>query len=478
MTTQPHLLTISDVNNAISPSNSTPIDHSLSSSDQPLSSSDFSQELIFGAQLITKVDTPLLIEKYKFSNGLTLIYHPDHGAPLLSFQTWVPVGSAHEKKGKTGIAHLFEHLMFKATRSLSEGEFDRKIEAVGGQVNAATWLDWTYYYEDVPSAHFELVVKLEVDRLQHLLLNSEQLESERKVVMNERQECVEDDSGALLDELLWSMAFEETYPYAHPTIGWMSDIQGLSLEDCEAFYRTYYAPNQVILVVCGDVKREHLISTIELHYGSIPTIPPPPTLQLPTPHLHGPIEQRKSLTLYAPRLHLGFVVPTVLDPKIIALECLDELLFEGDSARLYRALVFEREWAVCVYSSVPQFKGVGLYEITVELLPNASPEATRALILDELRSISQDGLDSGELEKVKHQKELNTYRGLQTVQQRAQALGFWETTVGDFQELFERPRRLAKVTSSEVCEVAKLLLEPSRQYVLIGQPLESRSEEV
>ena len=155
------------------------------------------------AQLVERYHTPLIVERYRWPNGLELIYQPDHGAPLLSYQTWVKVGSADEEVGSTGIAHFFEHLMFKGTERYPDGELDRLLEEVGGEVNAATWLDWTYYYVDLPSAYLERVVDVEADRLSNLRLTPEVFEAERSVVMNERRECVEDDPEGTLDELLW-----------------------------------------------------------------------------------------------------------------------------------------------------------------------------------------------------------------------------------------------------------------------------------
>lgn len=422
-----------------------------------------------GCTLVSVTDQPLRVERYRLENGLTLLYHPDPDVQLVSYQTWVPVGSAHEEVGRTGIAHLFEHMMFKATHTHEEGALDRLLEEVGGSANAATWLDWTYYYEDVPSAHLERVISLEADRLERLLLNSEQLEAERKVVMNERRECVDDDPDALMDERLWSLAFGE-HPYAHPTIGWMEDIERLSLEDCEAFYRTHYAPNRVVVVVSGGVERSRLLELMVKAYGPLKAQPSPsePALTLSQPT--GPIMERLELTLHAPRVSVGFVAPPISAPESLALECLDELLNQGDSARLHRALVLEREWATGVYSSTPIFKGPGLYELTLELLPDAPAEEALACCLEQLRLIAEEGLCEGELEKAKRQKELGAYRGLQTHQQRAHALGFWEVVVGAAEQGLSRPEALQAVTEESVRAIARTLLEPSRRFVVFGVP--------
>src|SRR5262245_54692377 len=219
---------------------------------------------------------PMIVSEYPFSasltvrmhrleNGLQVILLRDPAAPVFAYQTWFAVGSRHEKEGTTGIAHLFEHLMFNQTETLAPGEFDRKLETVGGETNAATWVDWTYYRDNLPQAELPLVVALEADRMAHLVLGDKQVESEREVVANERRFRVEDDVDGFLNEELFKLAFT-VHPYHWPTIGWMKDIHAISIDDCRAFYRTYYAPNNATLVVVGDVDEERVLALVEQHY--------------------------------------------------------------------------------------------------------------------------------------------------------------------------------------------------------------------
>ena len=433
---------------------------------------EFTPPLPSGVKLISQSAEPIPVERYRFNNGLTLLFHPDPSVELVSFQTWVAVGSAHERPGKTGLAHLFEHLMFKATQSREEGVFDREIEEAGGSANAATWLDWTYYYEEVPSAHLERVIALEVDRLNGLLLNSEQLEAERKVVMNERRECVEDDPDALMDERLWSLAFKGQ-PYGHPTIGWMDDIEALSLEDCLKFYRGHYAPDRVTVVVSGAVERAHLLELMRPYQALEGSGEPPEAsaeLTLPAPLMSGPVYEEMSLTLHAPRVSIGLIAPPVCDARSLALECLDELFNQGDSSRLHRAFVLEREWATGVYSAIPNFRGHGLYELSIELAPGAPVSEAIELFFTCLEQVAQEGLEPGELEKVKRQKELGAYRSLQTLQQRAHALGFWELVSGDYLNGLVRPSALEAVSAEELRSIARELLDPARRFVVVGLP--------
>ena len=213
--------------------------------------------------------------RFRLSNGLGLIAAVDKRAPIVALQTWFRVGSRHERPGATGMAHLFEHLMFGQTESLPPGEFDRLVERTGGESNAATWVDWTYYKLSLPARDLALGIKLEAERMQHLVLEHDPVESERDVVTNERRERVEDDVDGWLDEQLMAHAFTE-HPYRWPTIGWMEDIRALALPDIRAFYRTWYAPNNATIVCVGDFDETELRELIAQHYGHIPAAPTPP----------------------------------------------------------------------------------------------------------------------------------------------------------------------------------------------------------
>src|SRR4051812_7069642 len=226
------------------------------------------------------------VQRFRLGNGLRLLVLVDTSAPVLSYYTWFRVGSRHERPGKTGLAHLFEHLMFNETEGLKAGEFDRKLEENGAESNAATWLDWTYYYESLPKDRFPLAVKLESERMARLVLRDPQVASEKDVVANERRMRVDDDVEGTANEILYKTAFTK-HPYHWPTIGWMKDIEGFTPDDCADFYKTYYAPNNATVVVVGDVTEKDVLTRIRDAYGEIPpseipeedTQPEPPQLE-------------------------------------------------------------------------------------------------------------------------------------------------------------------------------------------------------
>lgn len=417
----------------------------------------------------------LAVEKYVLPNGLVVLFLPDRKAPVFSYQTWFRVGSRHEREGKTGIAHLFEHLMFKETKNTPEGVFDRTLEGLGARVNAATWLDWTFYYEDVPAGHLETVVRLEADRMENMILNERQLEAEREVVINERRQRVDNDPSGKLSEVLWATAFEK-HPYRNPTIGWMRDIENLTLEDCLRFYETYYAPNNAVVVVVGDVDREALLRLVTRHYGHMEPqeIPAPPAVVEPRQEQAKREELR--LAISTERLLVGYKAPAVTDSRSAALEVLNEVLFEGDSARLTRALVTEGELASHVSAFVPPFRDPGLYEITVDLRPGKTAEQAEAVVLEEMSRVIAEGITEAELQKARNKLETRFYRQLETAQQKAHGLGFWEVTADDYRLLFTIADRYRRVALDDVKAVAREVLRPDNRTVVVARPLGTAGE--
>ena len=225
-----------------------------------------------GARLEHEGSIPLgpamLVQRYRLGNGLTLLTSIDASAPVVSYHTWFAVGSRHEKLGKTGLAHLFEHLMFNETENHPAGSFDRTLEEAGAESNAATWVDWTFYHESIPKDRVGLVIELEAERMAKLVLREPQVTSEKEVVANERRYRVDDDVEGAVSELLYKTAYT-AHAYSWPTIGWMADIEGFTTEDCALFYRTYYAPNNATVVVVGDFKEKDLLAKIQKAYGRL-----------------------------------------------------------------------------------------------------------------------------------------------------------------------------------------------------------------
>ena len=407
--------------------------------------------------------------RYRLANGLGLITVVDHRAPIVALQTWFRVGSRHERPGATGMAHLFEHLMFGQTEQLPPGEFDRLVERTGGESNAATWVDWTYYRLSLPARDLPLGVRLEAERMQHLVLETGPVESERDVVTNERRERVEDDVDGWLDEQLMAHAFT-THPYRWPTIGWMEDIRALSLPDIRAFYRTWYAPNNATIVCIGDFEEPALLDLIESHYGAIPSAVLPTVTRAIEP------EQTRERVLRAPkpiatdRLLVGYKAPGQDEPDWAVLEIVSTLLAGCPSARLYRRLVIEREAASSVDAQLTPFADPSLLRLSVTAARGHTADEILAVIDEELLLMATTPPSAAEVEKAKAIAETDFWTSLVDIDGKAEALGHYEIALGDFRKVNTIAERLAQVTADDVARVVRTYLVPERRTIVIAEP--------
>ena len=411
----------------------------------------------------------LTIHRYRLDNGLTALLLADPSAPIFSYQTWFRVGSRNEQPGRTGMAHFFEHLMFGATRDRAPGEFDRLIEERGGDNNAATWNDWTFYRTSMPAADLELAVQLEADRMHSLVLDDQHIETERGVIINERKERVEDDIDGFLDENLYKLAFTR-HPYRWPTIGWMDDIRGLCKSDIHAFYRTYYAPNNATIVLCGDFAEDHALDLLARYYGDMkPAEIPAETIE-PEPEPAGERGRRFGKPVGADRLLLGYQVPGQSDPDWLIVDFIAALLGGGPSARLYRRLVVDREMATSMDCGVPPFRDPCLFRIGVSLTRDHHADQALDEIDRAIEDLCTRPVPQAELDKVKNCVETELWAGLEDCDGKAEAFGHYQTTLGDFREFFAMTRRMSAITAEDIQRVAARYLVPGRRTTIIAEP--------
>jgi len=394
------------------------------------------------------------VQRYRLGNGLDVLVLIDRSAPVASYFTWYRVGSRHEKPGKTGLAHFFEHLMFNETEGLPAGEFDRKLEENGAESNAATWLDWTYYYESLPADRLLLAVDLESERMSRLVLREKQVASEREVVMNERRFRVDDDVEGAANEVLYKTAFT-VHPYHWPTIGWMQDIERYTPEDCEAFYRTYYAPNNATVVVVGDVREEELLARIQATYGKLASSVIPAEDMQPEPPQSEPREVVLKKPTATEKLFLAFPGPALGDVDHSALTVLNEVLFGGRASRLHRALIIEREIATEVRGWVSAFRDPGLYETYATAREGHTTEELQAVIEAELAKAKSELVTDDELVRAKARLELSLLQSLETMSGKAEQIGFNEVVLGDPAAGFRRLEAYRRMTASDLRRVAR-----------------------
>lgn len=403
-------------------------------------------------------------------NGLVAVLCPDHAAPLVSLQLWYRVGSADELAGHTGIAHFFEHLMWSPTDGRGAGEFDRLIENVGGDCNAATWVDWTCYRDTVAARDFAMVCELEAERMTRLRLDDESLEAEREVVINERLERVEDDIDGYLDEQLSLDAFG-AHPYGHPTIGFLDDIRGLDRPAIERFYETYYTPRNAVAVVVGDVAGPDALATLERCFGALPAGPPvdrrePLAVEPPDrPRRRG--VDRAAATA---RLLIGYPIPGQAHPDWALLEALSSLLSGGSSARLYRELVVDREIATHADVDVLPFRDASLLQISVGGTAETTAAELETETLRVLAGLTEGSITEAELETVRAGAETDFWSDLETADGKGEALGHFEASLGDYRMLATLAERLGACDAAGLAAVARRYLDPARRTAIWATP--------
>jgi zinc protease len=407
----------------------------------------------------------MAIERYRLDNGLVVLVLSDRQAPVLCYQTWFAVGSRHERPGKTGISHLFEHLLFGQTEDLPHGQFDRLLEEAGAESNAATYLDWTYYTISLPRDALELVVRLEADRLHNLVLRDDTVASEREVVANERRQAVEDDVDGAIAERLYEMVFQ-SHGYRWPTIGYMPDILGLTTEDCQRFYGTYYAPNNATVVVVGDVDPDGLIQLVEQRYGAIGAAEIPVEDVRPEP----PQQQERRVALDKPtaadKLVVAYRSPAFGDVDHSPLIVLNEILVGGRASRLHRALVQDPELASSVRAYVGSFRDPSLWDFWLVARRGVSLGELEAKLGDLLTAVREEPVSPDELQRAQARVELSSLQGLETVSGRASQIGFCETVLGDPAALFRKVEEVQRVRRDDLLRVARTYLRDEARTVI------------
>jgi zinc protease len=398
------------------------------------------------------------------ANGMRVIIWPVRNIPSVALYNWVRAGSRNEVPGATGLAHFFEHMMFNGTSRHPPGEFDRLMEARGGANNAFTSDDVTVYEDWFPASALELVLDLESDRVAHLAFTPDVIESERGVVASERRLRVEDNSHGLLAEQVQATAFV-AHPYRFPTIGWPADIQSWRLQDLQAFYRTYYAPNNLTLALAGDLDVEPTLALVRRFFEPIPAQAPVPPVRAVEPEQlceRRVLIRRRAQT---PLLQCAYKAPRAADPRGPAVNLLLSALVEGDASRLHRALVEDRQLAIEVSGHWQEGFDPGLLWLSLVLPAGADPEEARAALDAELASVAAEGVTEAELERARNLATVGLWKKLAAIDGKAQLLGEYEVFHGDWALLFDAPARIAAVSAEDLRAVAAEILDVRRRTV-------------
>ncbi|MBI4041301.1 MAG: insulinase family protein [Deltaproteobacteria bacterium] len=412
------------------------------------------------------------IHYYRLQNGLEVLLAVQKEIPVFAYYTYYRVGSRNEEKGKTGLAHFFEHLLFKESKNYKEGEFDRIMEEMGAQTNASTGNDWTNYYEVLPAdlLKIEMAIKLESDRMQHMIINEAQVTAEMGVVQNERRLRVDNSVEGKMGELLGDLAYEQ-HSYKHPVIGWMEDIEKYNVQDCLEFYQRYYAPNNATLILVGNIPVTETLDWIEQYYGSIA---PSQIFQKEIP-TEPPQRKERKLKIVREDIDVekalyGFHVPSENHPDIAPLDLLAEILFNGEGSRLYRRMIIEEEIVSDLGAGIEHLKDPGLFQISVAMRKGQPVQKASNRIFAEFENVKKNGVSSAELERAKNRYEMGYYHSLETVSGKARNLGHYHVVRGDYKEALTVFGNYARVTVEDIHRVAKIYFEDSNRNSVLAYP--------
>lgn len=417
----------------------------------------------------------LKVERHELSNGLVVLLHEDHMVPVVTFWQWYRVGSRNERPGITGISHVFEHMMFNGSKNVAPKEYDRILESNGGYSNAFTDRDMTAYYEDIASDRLEVVFRLDSDRMTGLSLEPTSLESEMGVVKEERRSGVDNDIFGMLDEQLWATAFNAS-PYHWPVIGWMGDLDRLQREELQEYFRTYYAPNNCILVLTGDFDSAQALASIRKHFEGIPRQTPP------TPPVNSEPPQRgeRRADVRYPAQNVTFVVgykaPNARSEDFYALRVLNQILSNGESSRLHRALVYDKKIALGVSAFYEAAIDPPLVEIFVEMQPEKTAAEGDQALGEVIATLASEGPSDKELQKAKNLLEADFVKGLETNNGVGRQLAYHEHIFGDYRALYQTLDRYRAVTADDCKRVASQYLDASQRTVATLVPESDEGE--
>lgn len=394
------------------------------------------------------------VKSFTLKNGMKFLVVEDFTIPNANMYSFYKVGSRNEYQGITGLSHFFEHMMFNGAKKYGPKMFDQTMEFNGGANNAYTTQDVTVYTDWFPASAAEVIFDLESDRIASLSIDPKMVESERGVVLSERSTGLENSPWRLLIQSVQATAFQE-HPYHWPVIGYEDDMKNWTQEDLERYFKTYYAPNNCVIVISGALKFEDVKSLAEKYMEPIPSQPSPPKVHIKEPQQTGERRIMVQKDVSTPYLVIGYKTPDNDSEDYYALSILNSILSRGKSSRLYKALVNDKQLATQIGTSYEEsfdpylfyFYSVTNKDIDHLVLENA--------IYEELEKIKEQGITENELQKVKNQKLIDFYNQIETIDGKSNNLGTFEVFFGDYKKMFDAPEHYNKVTVTDVQEVAK-----------------------
>ena len=423
---------------------------------------------------------PADTHEFLLNNGLKLIVREDHRAPTVAHMVWYRAGSMDETNGRTGVAHVLEHMMFKGTDKVKAGEFSRLVAAVGGRENAFTSRDYTAYFQQVEKSKLEEVIKLEADRMSNLNFDDAEFLKEIQVVMEERRLRTEDNPSSLLNESLMATAFMSS-PYRHPVVGWMNDLQNMTASDARDWYRSWYKPNNATVVITGDVNAQQVLASVEKYYGAVPA----KELPVRKPQIEPPQRGVKQVQVKAPadsaQLTMAWKAPRLEPGKLdesdpYALELLTAVLDGYDNARLNRSLVKQEKVVNDVgvgYDMIS--RGPALFVISTTLAKGKTVEQVQGSIRKALDEIKQKGILESELKRIKVRILSEQIYKRDSIFGQAMEIGGTEMAGFSWRDIDSMLERMQSITPEQVQAVAKKYLVDDHLTIAVLNPQARKS---
>lgn len=428
--------------------------------------------LVFSSLLSAQVKVED-IKTFTLGNGMKIIVLEDHSIPMANMYIFFKVGSRNEYSGITGLSHFFEHMMFNGAQKYGPKMFDRVMEANGGFNNAYTSEDLTVYTDFYPSNAVEVICDLEADRIAHLALDDKMVESERGVILAERITGMENSNFQLLSEHVRGAAFL-VHPYRWEVIGYESDIRNWRKSDLQAYFDTYYAPNNAVVAIVGDVDIEEIKELSKKYFEPIPARTAPRPVHAREPEQLGEKRLYVNRDVASPNILAVYHIPESGSKDRYALEMLDSILGEGKSSRLYKALVDEKQVAVEIQTILWRSLDPFLYQIYAICARDVSEDLLEKAIYEEIDKVIKDGVTEQELQKAKNRKLMEFYHIMETNNGKANNLGIYEIYFGSYEKLFSAPEEYQKISAADVKRVAATYFKKSNRTVGILKCMEEK----
>lgn len=417
------------------------------------------------ARAETSIDDPALrTRQTTLENGLTVLTLEDHTTPVVSFQMWVRVGSRDEAR-LTGLAHMFEHMMFKGTKAIGPEQHERLIASRGGRSNAYTTRDVTVYTADVTSQALPLVIALEAERVANLEISESTLASEREVVIEERRMRTDDSPSGKALEALFSLAFQ-AHPYRWPVIGWASDIANTTVAASREFFAEYYVPNNITLVIVGDFDSAAALEQIEQTFGHLEAAQSISRNTTEEPVQDGARRADVHFDVRSPILALAWPAPRSGHADSESLDVLSQILSAGRSSRLYRRLIYDEQVALSARGGYWEWADAGVFYAYASARPGERVERVEELFLEEIAKLRENPVSASELDKAKRQIEVSMVKQLSTNRAVANRIGFDVTVLGRIRPLADRLAAIRSVSVADVQRVAREYLRSDRRNVV------------